>query len=237
MEVTMNECLFKPDEQTVFLKDSSCGLGNSIVYDSADGVYRIDADLNGCGTTQSMGNNEVTFFNQVSATSDDDPNAIISFGTTTTIDLSCSYPLTYDITKDVEDENLPTISWNFDFYTDSSYSTVKSSSQVTSGQKVFLRIEPSEAIPNSLVYAISACRAYQVSDPSSSYTIYRDGCENSRVGTERYNANSLAFNMFRFSGGDNNVKLACTVEICMNGENDPRCEPVIGCNGDEVWST
>ena len=91
MEVTVNECLFKPDEQTVFLKDSSCGIGNSIEYDSDAGVYRIDADLNACGTTQSMGNDAITFYNQVSATSDDDANAIISFGTTTTIDLSCSY--------------------------------------------------------------------------------------------------------------------------------------------------
>merc|ERR1712127_105427 len=177
----------------------------------------------------------------------DDPFSPISFYTMTSIDITCKYPLFYDISQSKATDNLNSTTdsttgegsfdFSIDLYTDQNFNSIQTTESLKSGNYLYFQVNPTQEMPNGVEYAVQSCRVVNTNQDIA-YRFYEDGCENSRVSASRYNHASFSYRLFGF-GQDSvsNVALSCQVNVCLGDLEGTSCklQETGSCAGGESW--
>lgn len=79
-------------------------------------------------------------------------------------------------------------------------------------------------MPTGVEYAVQSCRIVNTNQDIA-YRFYEDGCENSRVNSQRYDYASFSYRLFRFGQESvSDVALSCQVNVCLSDLEDTSCK-------------
>merc|ERR1712176_1359959 len=204
---------------------------------SSSGSYQLTIPLDGCGTSVSQSNHEITFSNSIVGNSDAVTVDGIVLTDTLGFDFSCTYSDHFDLDQTAHvtssehvlagEEESGSFSAQFQLqsFTDSAFTVLSSAANpVVVGESVFNRVSISGSMPSNINFVVTDCVAQDDDTaPTVSYNIILDGCLAQLVKTTELSSDLVGnsantvdfkFNGFTFAAGSDSIYLKCSISLC-----------------------
>ncbi|KAG8004497.1 Uromodulin, partial [Nibea albiflora] len=218
--LTLAGCLMESkgiDYSVLHLKNQSCK--GQMDQNTHMVTFSFDS-VNTCGTEVMMNNSQVIYKNTIMSR-DTSLNSNIFRYEKVNIDFSCYYakPSVKSLAFKIKDGALKHL--------------VTASTEVLLDQKIFVQLK-AELDDTRIAVVTDSCWATNspASDATLRYNLVINGCANPAdptvqvIGNGQGTSNVVSFNMFEFTGKNNEIYLHCSLELCLKQGNT--CVPTCG---------